>query len=185
MARPERSAGAGTSKDVSRVTPPPAGGYWQTGGRLVRIALLLPLIIGLLLATMVASVAVTSTATGLDADNRGWFFLMVPPTQLLAVVGATAYLASLYFGLAALPRLSGRSAPAAGSTVEEAITAIGLAVGDTVAVLLAVPVQVMLTTWLIMPDWCTRSTFCRSCSGVVGMPASGLCPSTEFASIQS
>jgi hypothetical protein len=135
------------------VTPPAAGGYWQTGGRLVRIALLLPLIAGLLLAAAVASVAVTSTATGLDAANRGWFFLMVPPAQLLAVLGGTAYLASLYVGPAALPRMASMSASAASSITGNAVTAVGLAVGGTMAVLVTVPVQVILTTWLIMrPD---------------------------------
>jgi hypothetical protein len=135
------------------VTPPAAGGYWHAGGRLVRIALLLPLIVGFLLATSIASVAVTSTATGLDAENRGWFFLMVPPIQLLAVVGGTAYLASLYVRPAALPRLASMSAAAATSIVGNVVTAIGVAVGGTMAVLVAVPVQVLLTTWLIMrPD---------------------------------
>lgn len=153
MAGSQRPARAGPSKNADRVTPPAAGGYWQAGGRLVRIALLLPLIVGLLLAASIASVAVTSTATGLDAENRGWFFVMVPPTQLLAVVGATAYLASFWIGPAALPGFAGKSAQAASSILGNAITAIGLAVGGTVAVLMAVPVQVMLTTWLIVrPD---------------------------------
>jgi hypothetical protein len=135
------------------VTPAAAGGYWKAGGRLVRIALLLPLIVGLMLAASMASVAATSTATGLDAENRGWFFLMVPPTQLLAVVGATAYLASFWMGPAGLPGLAGKSAAAASSIMGKATTAIGLALGGTVAVLLAVPVQVILTTWLIArPD---------------------------------
>jgi hypothetical protein len=147
------------------VTSEPNGGYWQTGGLLIRIALLLPVLVGLLLGTSFASLAVESSATGLDANNRGWFFLMVPPVQLVTSVWATAYLASLYFGLAALPPLAGRSASAAGPVMKrsdtldgstrprEAITALGLAVGGTVAVILAVPVQVVLSTWLITrPD---------------------------------
>ena len=162
MARPERSAGTGTAnEEAGRVTPEPNGGYWQTGGPLTRIALLLPLIVGLWLGTLVASEAVKSRATGLEADDRGWFFLIVPPVQLANSVGATAYLASLYFGRAALPRLAGMSASAADAVMKpsrtldglgrpkEAITALGLAVGGTVAVILAVPVQVLLTTWLI------------------------------------
>lgn len=146
------------------MTPEPDDGSWQTGGQWIRIALVVPLIVGLLLGAYFASVAIRSSATGLDADNRRWFFLTVPPVQLVASVGATAYLASLYFGLAALPQMAGRSALAAGSVMRpgtldslgrsrEAITALGLAVGGTVAVVLAVPVQVILTTWLITrPD---------------------------------
>ncbi len=166
VARPGRPTGTcPTEEEGDRVTPGPNGGYWLTGTRLIRIALALPLIIGLLLGTSIASVAARSTATGLDAGNRGWFFLMVPPIQLVTSVGATAYLAYLYFGLAALPPKAGRSALAVCSVMTrprtldglgrsaEAITALGLAVGGTVAVILAVPVQVMLTTWLITrPD---------------------------------
>lgn len=141
-------------------------GYWPTGGWIIRTALLLPLIVGLLLGMSFASVAARSSATGLDASNRGWFFLLVPPIQLVTSVLGTAYLASLYVGLAALPPPAGRSAAAwAGPTTmrgevpddvtvpRNVVTAVGLAVGGILAVLLVVPVQVILTTWLLTrPD---------------------------------
>jgi hypothetical protein len=130
------------------------------------MALLLPLIIGLLLGAFFASVAVNSSATGLDAGNRGWFFLMVPPMQLVTSVVGTAYVAALYAGLAALPPPAGRSAgawaghrPWSGEAPDHrgiprnVVTAVGIAIGGTLVVFLVVPVQVILTTWLLTrPD---------------------------------
>jgi len=144
---------------------------WQAGGAMIRLALLVPPVVALLVGVWFAAAAAGSTATGLDPANRGWFFLLAPPAQFGCTVMASTYLASVYFGVGSLPTfarsilhiydpgdqqagLLSRLAPVDRlSVLRKLVAAFVLAVWGTFAVFLAVPVQVLLTTWLLArPD---------------------------------
>jgi hypothetical protein len=146
------------------LTPEPDDGYWRTGGPLIRIALLIPPIVGLVVAPVFVSAAV-NTRTGLDAANRGWFFLLVPPTLLITWFWVTANSVHTYFGVTALPawlrriifsyhdainlQRPGSESVGSATLATKVITAVGLTIAGTIAVLLVVPLQVLLTTWLL------------------------------------
>ena len=137
----------------------------------IRLALVVPPLLAAVVGIWIGSIAAASTSTGLDAVNRPWFYILAVPAQLAMVVIATTVLASWYWGGAVLPSWarwiliagspqSGWSRAERLSMMESArrtpmgslrtvAAAVAIAIGGAVLVLLAVPVQVMLSTWLI------------------------------------
>jgi hypothetical protein len=140
---------------------------------LLRVALAVPPLLAAVIGVWVGSSAMEATSTGLDAANRPWFYLLAVPAQLGMVVIATAVLSSWYWGGAVLPawarRILRSGSPRSGwsraetSSVMEsarrtsvgawrtAAAALGIATSGAILVLLAVPIQVMLSTWLFTP----------------------------------
>jgi hypothetical protein len=141
---------------------------------ILRLALTIPPLLAALVGVWIGSLAATSTSTGLDAANRPWFYFLAVPAQLGMVVIATTVLASWYWGGAVLPtwgrRILSSGSPRSGwgraespSVVESArrtpmsplrtvSAAVGIALSGAILVLLAVPIQVILSTWLITPS---------------------------------
>ncbi len=126
--------------------------------------MLAPVIFAALCAVWVSQEAAKSTGTGLDPANRLWFYVLALPALFGTVLIASVLIAERFVGTRRLPLIVRRVlrprpqyppamtaiADAKPSHLRAVRAAAGLALQGMFLVLLAVPVQVMLTTWLVV-----------------------------------
>ena len=119
------------------------------------------MVVALVLIAWIGPYAARSRATGLDPEDRAWFYLFVPALQLLVLVYSTAPVFLDARALERMPRWIARvlTIPAQGAwpsdephagPVTTLLQAIYWGYFGGLLAFMGVTIQVLLTTWLIV-----------------------------------